>query len=161
MRPVMSIPRNVSPLLRLLAIAGVFASIFCSSTACAAGPQKALRLTAAEWRAIQAVVTKQMNAFRLDDGDVAFSLASPGVRQAFESANNFMEMVRTEYGAVYRPRTYRFLKPAVFDGEPVQPVQVIALDGAVSIAAFSLERQPDRSWRISGCRLLESKQFAT
>ena len=39
--------------------------------------------------------------------------------------------------------------------------EVIALDGAVSIAVFSMERQPNRSWRISGCHLLESKQFAT
>ncbi|MCU0972970.1 MAG: DUF4864 domain-containing protein [Burkholderiales bacterium] len=142
---------------RLLAVLAVLAALSSASSATAA---KTPRLGVGEWRAIQAVIARQMDAFRLNDGDVAFSLASPSVRQVFESADNFMDMVRTEYGAVYRPRTYRFLKPAMLDGEPLQPVEVIALDGAVSIAVFSLERQPNRSWRISGCHLLESKQFA-
>jgi hypothetical protein len=48
----------------------------------------------------------------------------------------------------------------ILDRETVQPVEVIALDGAVSIAVFAMERQPNRSWRISGCHLLDSKQFA-
>ncbi len=141
---------------RLLAMAALLAGLSMAGAAVA----KPLRLGAGDWRAIQAVIAKQMDAFRLDDGEGAFSLASPGVRQVFESADNFMEMVRAEYGAVYRPRTYRFLQPAILDGAPVQPVEVIALDGAVSIAVFSMERQRNRSWRISGCHLLESKQFA-
>ena len=132
-----------------------------ASVSVAAEAQKPMRLRAGDWRAIQVVVAKQMNAFRFDDDEVAFSLASPGVRRVFESPNKFMEMVRTEYGAVYRSRSYRFLKPAMLEGEPVQPVEVIALDGAVSVAAFSVERQGDRTWRISGCWLLESRQFAT
>jgi hypothetical protein len=126
-----------------------------------AATAKPLRLSTGDWRAIQAVIAKQMDAFRLDDGDVAFALTSPGVRQVFETADDFMEMVRTEYRAVYRPRAYRFLKPSILGGEPVQPVEVTALDGAISIAVFSMERQPNRSWRISGCHLLDSKQFAT
>jgi len=130
-------------------------------TAANGAAAKPMRLGAGDWRAIQVVIAKQMDAFRLNDGDVAFSLTSPGVRQVFESADDFMDMVRTEYSAVYRPRAYRFLKPSMLDGAPVQPVEVIALDGAVSIAVFSMERQPNRSWRISGCHLLESKQFAT
>jgi hypothetical protein len=150
-------PRSSNILSRLLVAVVALAALSAAGVVAA----KPLRLGAGDWRAIQAVIAKQLNAFRLNDGDVAFSLASPGVRQVFESADNFMEMVRTEYGAVYRPRAYRFLEPAVFDGEPVQPVEVIALDGAVSIAVFSMERQPNRSWRISGCHLLESKQFAT
>jgi hypothetical protein len=121
---------------------------------------KSNRPTASDWRAIQAVIAKQIDAFRLNDGDVAFALASPKVRRVFESADNFMEMVRSEYSAVYHPRAYRFLKPTMLDGEPMQAVEVIALDGAVSIAVFSMERQPNRAWRISGCHLLESKQFA-
>jgi hypothetical protein len=144
------------PISRLLSLGAVLALVCFASAASA----KATRMGTGDWRAIQAVISKQMNAFRLDDGEAAFSLASPGVRRVFESADNFMEMVRTEYSPVYRPRTYRFLKPAIFEGEPVQPIEVIALDGAVSIAVFSMERQRNRTWRISGCRLLESKQFA-
>lgn len=146
---------------RLLGILGVVASVFYASVAAPAEAREPLRLGTGDWRAIQTVVAKQMKAFRLEDDEAAFSLASPGVRRVFESANKFMEMVRTEYGAVYRSRSYRFLRPAMLDGEPVQPVEVIALDGAVSIAAFSMERQADRTWRISGCWLLESKQFST
>lgn len=140
----------------LVVVAGLV--VLLSAGAAAAKPP---RLGTGDWRASQAVIAKQMDAFRLDDGDVAFALTSPGVRQVFETADDFMAMVRTEYSAVYRPRAYRFLKPSILGGEPVQPVEVTALDGAISIAVFSMERQPNRSWRISGCHLLDSKQFAT
>jgi hypothetical protein len=146
---------------RLLGMLGIVASMFFAPVAAPAEATKPLRLGSEDWRAIQVAVSKQMKAFHRDDDEAAFSLASPGVRRVFESANRFMEMVRTEYGAVYHSRSYRFLRPAMLDGAPVQPVEVVALDGAVSIAAFSMERQADRSWRISGCWLLESKQFAT
>jgi hypothetical protein len=135
--------------------------MLCEPAAARADVHKRLLLGTGDWRAIRTVVAKQMKAFRLNDDEAAFSLASPGVRRVFESADKFMEMVRTEYGAVYHSRSYRFLRPAMLDGEPVQPLEVIAPDGAVSIAAFSMERQADRTWRISGCWLLESKQFAT
>ena len=81
---------------RLLAIVAVLATL---SSPCVASA-KSTRLSAGDWRAIQFVIAKQADAFRLDDGEVAFSLASPGVRRVFESVDNFMEMVRTEYGAV-------------------------------------------------------------
>jgi Domain of unknown function (DUF4864) len=158
MRTMVAFPVSPSVFPRLLVIATIMMAALLSPAAVAAKP---LRLGAGDWRAIQAVIGKQLDAFRLNDGNAAFSLASPGVRQVFESADNFMEMVRTEYGAVCRPRAYRFLKPAILDGEPVQPVELIALDGALSIAVFSMEHQPNRSWRISGCHLLASRQFAT
>jgi Domain of unknown function (DUF4864) len=158
---VIASSRASSSFPRLLAIVVLFASLFLSSIASALDSHKVRRVSSHDWRAIQDVISRQMNAFRLDDDEAAFSLASPGIREMFESASNFMEMVRSEYRPVYRPRTFRFLKPAVIDGEPVQAVEVVALDGAVSIAAFSLERQRNGSWRISGCRLLDSKQFAT
>lgn len=151
-------PVSISTFCRLLLIVGGTVLLGLGSGEASA---KTTRLSPGEWRAIQTVIAKQMDAFRLDNGDVAFSLASPKVRRVFESADNFMEMVRAEYSAVYQPRSYRFLKPSLLDGEPLQAVEVIALDGAVSIAVFSMERQPNRSWRISGCYMRDSKQFAT
>jgi len=153
--------RAISLPSRMIAMLVLCAVACTSSLALAADARKLQRVSAQDWKAIQDVVARQMNAFRLDDERVAFSLASPGIQSVFESPSQFMEMVRSDYRAVYRPRAYRFLKPAIVQGEPVQPVEVVALDGAVSIAAFSLERQRDRTWRISGCTLIESRQFAT
>ena len=53
--------------------------------------------------AIRAVVTEQLDAFRRDDGEHAFSLATAGIRAKFGSSEVFMEMVRTGYPVVYRP----------------------------------------------------------
>lgn len=47
-------------------------------TAASGAAAKSMRLGAGDWRAIQVVIAKQMDAFRLNDGDVAFSLTSPG-----------------------------------------------------------------------------------
>ncbi len=154
MRPVLSLA--IISRLAVIAVAAALLAVGGGAEAFA----KTTRLNPSDWRAIQVVIAKQMDAFRLNNGDVAFSLASPKIKRVFESADSFMEMVRSEYSAVYHPRSYRFLKPSMLAGEPVQAIEVIALDGAVNIAVFSMERQPNRSWRISGCHLLESRQFA-
>lgn len=50
---------------------------------------------AAEAGAIRQVIEAQIAAFRRDDAEGAFALATPGIRAAFGTAANFLEMVRT------------------------------------------------------------------
>ena len=53
---------------------------------------------------MRAVIEAQLDAFRKDDAARAFSLATPGIREAFGSLENFMNMVRSAYAVVYRRR---------------------------------------------------------
>jgi Domain of unknown function (DUF4864) len=107
----------------------------------------------ADWVSIRAVIGSQLDAFKRDDADTAFSLASPGIQKQFRTAGEFMHMVRTGYSAVYRPGTVRFLEHFVLSGQPVQPLEIVTPDDAVVIAFYIMERQPDGDWKIAGCAL--------
>jgi hypothetical protein len=103
--------------------------------------------------AIRAVITEQLDAFARDDAPRAFALATSGIRERFGSPEIFMNMVRTGYPVVYRPKSVQFEKPAVVDGEVIQPVRMTDADGESWIAFYPMQRQPDGRWRINGCQL--------
>ena len=104
-------------------------------------------------RAVRAVIEAQLYAFQKDDAEAAFFLATPGIREQFGDAAAFMEMVRRSYAVVYRPRSVRFEKPLLVDGELVQPVSLTDDDGSAWIAIYPMQKQPDGSWRTNGCQL--------
>ena len=103
--------------------------------------------------AVREVIEAQLDAFRRDDAQRAFSFATPGIRAQFGTAENFMQMVRTSYPAVYRPRTVKFELFEVADGQVIQPVRLTDAGGRGWVAFYAMERQPDGSWRIDGCQL--------
>jgi hypothetical protein len=107
----------------------------------------------ADWASIRAVISSQLDAFKRDDADAAFSFASPAIQKQFHTSGEFMHMVRLGYGAVYRPGTVRFLEPFVLSGQPVQPLEIVAPDDSVVVAFYIMERQPDGNWKIAGCAL--------
>ena len=110
-------------------------------------------VSAADARAVREVIEAQLDAFRRDDAPRAFSYAAAGIREQFRTPENFMEMVRTSYAVVYRPKTVRFEPPEVIDDEVIQPVRLTDADGRAWIAVYPMQREPDGTWRINGCQL--------
>jgi len=111
-------------------------------------------VSAADAAAVRKVIEAQLDAFRKDDAARAFSYATAGIRLTFVTAENFMEMVRSEYPVVYRPRTVAFDKPVpVDDDELVQPVRMTDDGGRTWIALYPMERGSDGVWRTNGCQL--------
>ena len=102
------------------------------------------------------VIQGQMDAFRRDDGQTAFSFASPDIRRMFQTPEIFMSMVRQGYAPVYRPREVEFREVVERDGKVVQRVYVVGPDGVPVIALYIMERQSNGSWKIGGCTLLKS-----
>jgi hypothetical protein len=113
----------------------------------------AAEISTADAAAIRAVVEQQLDAFARGDARRAFALATNGIRARFGNAEAFMAMVRADYPVVYRPRRVDFDKPAVIEGEIMQPVRMIDADGAAWIALYPMQRQPNGGWRINGCQL--------
>jgi len=112
-------------------------------------------LPPADRQAIEQVISGQIEAFRRDDGAGAFGYASPDLQLMFDNPGRFMAMVRQGYQPVYRPRSVAFGDAFVADGTLVQEVAVIGPDGEPRLAQYAMEREPDGTWKISGCRLLE------
>jgi hypothetical protein len=111
--------------------------------------------------AIRGVIERQIEAFRRDDGPGAFAFASPNIKQMFGTPENFMAMVRTGYPQVYRPSSVGFGDLVRADGALHQLVDIIGPDGLPVIAVYEMERQPDGSWQINGCRLLRPPERTT
>lgn len=136
-------------MLRLLHIFSVSCALLLGSAPAAA--QSAV--SPADSRAVREVVEAQLDAFAKDDAERAFSLATPGIRETFGAAENFIAMVRSSYAVVYRPASVAFEAPVAIDGLVVQPVRMTDQQGRGWIALYPMQRQPDGSWRTNGCQL--------
>src|SRR5262245_4210565 len=108
----------------------------------------------ADAQAIQRVIQGQMNAFRVDDWTAAFAYAAPSIRQKFQSPQIFSQMVTQAYQPVYRPKNVEFRELKASEFGPTQEVFVVGPDGIGYLAYYTMEKQPDGTWRISGCYLV-------
>jgi hypothetical protein len=102
-----------------------------------------------------ALIQGQLDAFQADDGAAAYGYASPTIQQIFPDPDRFMAMVRRAYQPVYRPQSVIFGRIEETAAGPVQRVHLIGPDGRNWLALYSLEQQPDGSWKINGCVLTE------
>ena len=120
-------------------------------------PVQAEMLSVKDEKAVQAVVQSQLAAFATDDASKAFSYATPELRKAIGSPAAFMAMVKNSYPVVYRPASVAFLKAEGSGDDIVQKVQMLDASGTSYLAVYSLKRQKDKTWRISGCTVVENK----
>ena len=106
--------------------------------------------------AAQSIIREQEQAFGRDDAAAAYSHAAPEIRQLFPQADIFMQMVQQGYPPVYRQKSFNFGDVTRDTGRPEQEVTIVDLNGQVWTAIYSFERQPNGSWKISGCRLVRA-----
>lgn len=124
-------------------------------------PLRADSLSPADEAAFRAVIADQIAAFEADDSARAYSHAAPSLRMIFPDADRFMGMVRMGYQPVYRPKSYSFGKAGFSaSGRPIQRVTVVGPDGLAYEAIYTMERQPDGSWDITGCALVRSPDIS-
>ena len=106
----------------------------------------------------QGIIRAQEQAFRRDDAAAAYSHAAPEIRQLFPQADIFLQMVQQAYPPVYRHRRFEFGEARAAQGRIAQRVHIIDADGEAWEALYTLEQQPDGSWKITGCSLLKAGQ---
>jgi hypothetical protein len=114
-------------------------------------------LSAEDEKQIRTVVQGQLDALAKDDAVKAFSFAAPNVREAFRTAPRFLDMVQRGYPVVYRPASVAFLKVEGKDRLAFQRVQMTDQAGEPWLATYSLERQKNGQWRITGCSVTENR----
>jgi len=120
-----------------------------------AGPARAAEIAAA-----QEVIRAQEQAFARGDAAAAYSHAAPAIREVFQHAEIFMQMVRQAYPPVYRHQRFEFGEAKVSNGHVAQRVQIVDEQGEAWEALYTLEQQPDGSLKITGCSLLKAGQSA-
>ena len=118
--------------------------------------ERALAASDADRSAIRAIIQDQLESFKRDDGARAFSYASPALQTMFGSQERFMAMVKQGYQPVYRPRSYTLGEFKDTPEGTSLSVQIQDLEGKDWVAIYTLEQQPDGTWRISGCYLAKA-----
>ena len=109
----------------------------------------------------QSVIRDQISAFQSRDYERAFSHAAPTIKQIFKTKENFIRMVKTGYMPLYDPDAYIFGRNFNLDGTIHQ--EVIATDekGKQWQAVYTLKKQPDGSWKITGVKMEPYQGAAT
>ena len=115
--------------------------------------EQALAASDADQSAVRGIIQDQIEAFRRDDPARAFSYASPALQTMFGSQERFMAMVKQGYQPVYRPRSYTLGEFKDTPEGTSLSVQIQDWEGIDWVAIYTLEQQPDGTWRISGCYL--------
>lgn len=109
---------------------------------------------------IAAVVNDQIDAFSKDDGERAFSHASPMIRAQFKTPEIFMRMVKRGYSMVYRPKAFEIESVQEENGIIYQPVLFTDQQNQLYKVLYLMEQQEDDSWKINGVQLLRPKGMA-
>ncbi len=129
----------------------LFAAVF---IICALG--QTLAASESDRSAIRGIIQDQIEVFKCDDAVRACSYATPALQNMFGSQERFMAMVKEGYKPVYRPRSYTMGEfKDTPDGTSLS-VQIQDLEGMDWVAIYTLEQQPDGTWRISGCFLAKA-----
>jgi hypothetical protein len=102
---------------------------------------------------IRKVITGQLDAFRKGDDGRAFSYASPGIKQQFETPSQFFSSVKSAYDIVLVSRSIVFEDLKQVMGVVTQPVLFLASNGDTVIGSYIMEKQDNGDWKISGCYL--------
>jgi Domain of unknown function (DUF4864) len=120
-------------------------------------PASAEESTAARSRAL---IEQQFNAFARDDAEAAYALASPTIKKIFADADHFLAMVRDRYPPVYRHRSVEFGDFAELGDDASLTATIVDTDNVVWTAFYSLKREANGDWLISGCVLEKSEGSA-
>jgi hypothetical protein len=108
----------------------------------------------------QAVIERQFEAFARDDAEAAYALADPAIKEMFVDADHFLAMVRDRYPPVYRHRSVEFGDFAKLGDEARLKATLVDNDNVVWTALYSLRREANGDWLISGCVLVKSEASA-
>ena len=108
----------------------------------------------ADRTAARATIERQIEAFKKNDPATAYAQAAPQIQNMFATPETFLAMVERGYPPVLRPRSYSFesVEDAGED-ELAQGVKLQDENGIDWVALYSLQKQVDGQWRITGCSL--------
>ena len=104
---------------------------------------------------IEATIGAQLDAFKADDFETAFTYASPNIRRLFQTPDNFGRMVQGGYPMVWRPAEVTFLDLGETGGLLFQRVQIRDGEGRLHFLEYQMIETED-GWKINGVRILQA-----
>ena len=114
-------------------------------------------ITIDEENEIKSIVNQQLEAFKNDDFEKAYSFASPTIKKMFNSTEVFRKMVIGGYQAVYRPQSIKIGSVEIIKGVATLKVYLVDPNGEFVTANYLMEQQEDGEWLIGGCILSKAE----
>ena len=103
---------------------------------------------------IEGVIGAQIEAFKADDFEQAFTYASPTIRGIFGTSDRFGTMVRNGYPMVWRPAELRFLELREVAGNLWQRVMITDSAGRLHFLDYQMV-QFENNWKINAVQVVQ------
>jgi hypothetical protein len=103
---------------------------------------------------IEGVIGAQIEAFKADDFEQAFTYASPTIRGIFGTSDRFGSMVRNGYPMVWRPEELRFLELREIAGNLWQRVMITDAAGRLHFLDYQMI-QFENNWKINAVQVVQ------
>jgi hypothetical protein len=115
-----------------------------------------------EINSARTTITRQLEAFRANDGGLAYSFAAPNIKSMFPTVDSFMKMVTDGYQPVRRPQSYTFGRTRELSPSSVmQEMLITGPDGKNYSAIYTLELQADGVFRITSVVIQPARALST
>ncbi|MEM9350108.1 MAG: DUF4864 domain-containing protein [Pseudomonadota bacterium] len=108
---------------------------------------------AAQSDGIRSTISGQMEAFRADDFERAFTFAAPNIKRMFGTSERFGTMVRNGYPMVWKNAEIRYLELREIAGNLWQMVQVEDENGGFHYLDYMMVETPE-GWQIAAVQFL-------
>lgn len=108
---------------------------------------------------IQNTISRQIDAFLIDDFPKAFTFASPSIQGMFRTPENFGRMVSQGYPMVWRPADVQYLDLREENGVLIQKVLITDQEGGQHVLDYRMI-ETEAGWKINGVSLLDSSAVA-
>lgn len=109
----------------------------------------------AQQNEIEGTINRQLEAFKADDFETAFTFATPTLQRLFQTPKNFERMVTQGYPMVWRPAEVTYLELSEIGNSYVQKVQIVDAKGYTHILAYQMV-EIGGGWRIAGVQILDA-----
>ena len=123
-------------------VAGVALSLFLAFSA------------TAQQAEIEGTISSQIEAFKADDFEQAFTYATPTLQRLFQTPQNFQRMVTNGYPMVWRPAEVQYLELRERDGAMFQRVRITDQKGFTHTLLYRMIML-DNGWWIGGVQILQ------
>jgi hypothetical protein len=104
---------------------------------------------------IEGTISSQIEAFKADNFEQAFTYATPTLQRLFQNPQNFERMVTQGYPMVWRPAEVQYLEMREAEGDFWQKVQITDAKGFTHLLLYRMQKT-EAGWRIGGVQLLET-----
>ena len=105
--------------------------------------------------AVQNTISSQIDAFKKNDIEEAYTFAAPNIQAQFPNPENFGLMVRKGYPIIWKPKSFKFVNFKDLGDKCIERVLFQSYNGSLETYDYILEKN-NNLWKIAGVLTIRS-----